>query len=330
MKLRRKLAAALCLALIACLAAQVALPSGAGIVTEARAASKVKLSKTKATLYAGQKLQLKLKNAKGKISWSSSAKKVATVDKNGQITAKTSGTAKITAKLGKVKYTCRLTVKPAMTASATSLKLAPGKARVIALTLNYKDGISASWDNAGVISCAQSKMTAKGKGYTFTITVKALAGGEATLTVWNKKCAGKAMEKLKIRVLVGDGAASAEPQELCGFMGKTVKAANKTLKLKLEAAQMGYANQCFGAFLDSDGRIEEIQLYGGEGRYTLFSVWPGMEPAKADEALRGQGWQPGGHDTAGDLYFSEADAAHAIRLECDAGGALMLVTYLTL
>ena len=75
------------------------------------AASSVRLNKTKLTLKKGKKYQLKLKNYKKTVKWSSSNKKVATVTKKGKVTAKKAGKATITAKAGRKKYTCRVTVK---------------------------------------------------------------------------------------------------------------------------------------------------------------------------------------------------------------------------
>ena len=49
--------------------------------------------------------------AKGKITYKSSNTKIATVDANGKITAKGKGTAQITITAGKVKKTCKVTVK---------------------------------------------------------------------------------------------------------------------------------------------------------------------------------------------------------------------------
>lgn len=73
----------------------------------------LKLNKTKATLFVGKKLQLKVKNLKKgqKVSWGSSNKKVASVSKSGKVTAKKAGTANITAKIEKKKYICKVTVK---------------------------------------------------------------------------------------------------------------------------------------------------------------------------------------------------------------------------
>lgn len=75
------------------------------------AKKKVKLNSSKKTLLKGKKFQLKLKNNRKKIKWSSSKKSVATVNKTGKVTAKKTGKAIITAKVGKKKYKCKITVE---------------------------------------------------------------------------------------------------------------------------------------------------------------------------------------------------------------------------
>ena len=101
MKRTRRLAFLLVLCL---LVGMVALP------VSASAAAKVKLSKTKVTLKVKQTVTLKLKGATGKVTWSTSDKKVATVSKKGKVKAVAGGACKITAKNGKKKYTCKVTV----------------------------------------------------------------------------------------------------------------------------------------------------------------------------------------------------------------------------
>ncbi len=54
---------------------------------------------------------LKLTGVKGKVKWLTSNKKVATVSSKGVVKAVKAGTVKITAKVGKKKYTCKITVK---------------------------------------------------------------------------------------------------------------------------------------------------------------------------------------------------------------------------
>lgn len=79
-------------------------------------ATKVKLNKTKATVAKGRTLTLKAtmtpSSSTDKLTWTSSNKKVATVDKNGKVKALKKGTATITVKTasGK-KATCKITVK---------------------------------------------------------------------------------------------------------------------------------------------------------------------------------------------------------------------------
>ena len=76
------------------------------------AASKVKLNAKKKTIYIGEKFQLELEGAKGEVKWSTSKKKVATVDA-GVVTAVKNGKTTITAKALSTNkaYKCKITVK---------------------------------------------------------------------------------------------------------------------------------------------------------------------------------------------------------------------------
>lgn len=81
-------------------------------VQKIEAKKKIKLNKTKMTMYVGDQKKLSLKGSKGIIKWSSSNKKVASVNFLGYVTAKKKGSATITAKYKKKKYKCKITVKP--------------------------------------------------------------------------------------------------------------------------------------------------------------------------------------------------------------------------
>ncbi len=74
-------------------------------------AKKVRLNKTRLNLYASQTYKLKLNGTKKNVKWSSGKKKVASVTKKGVVRAKAAGKTKITAKAGKKRYTCKVTVK---------------------------------------------------------------------------------------------------------------------------------------------------------------------------------------------------------------------------
>ena len=96
-----------------------------GQQTDAKA--KVKLNKKKLVLTVGKKAKLKVKGTKKKVKWSSSKKKIATVTKKGVVKAKKKGSAKIVAKIGKKKYTCKVVVKAKKKANDTSKPKAVAK-----------------------------------------------------------------------------------------------------------------------------------------------------------------------------------------------------------
>lgn len=84
-------------------------------------AGNITINKTNVILSPKQTFQLKITGSKKKIKWSTSKKKTVFVSNNGKITAKSTGSATITAKIGKKKYTCNVKV---MTTKAISKKLA--------------------------------------------------------------------------------------------------------------------------------------------------------------------------------------------------------------
>ncbi len=77
-------------------------------------ANEITLNKTKCTLYTTQKNGVTLRakvNPSGTVTWKTSNKKVATVDKNGKVIPKGAGKATITATANGVSTTCSVTVK---------------------------------------------------------------------------------------------------------------------------------------------------------------------------------------------------------------------------
>jgi hypothetical protein len=74
-------------------------------------ANAAKLNKKKTTVAIGSTVKLQVTGTSKKAKWSSSNKSVATVSKKGVVKGKNAGTAKITAKVGKKKFTCKVTVK---------------------------------------------------------------------------------------------------------------------------------------------------------------------------------------------------------------------------
>lgn len=70
-----------------------------------------KLSTTKVTLIKGKSTQLKMNGTDQKVTWKSSDKSIASVNKTGKVSAKKKGTVTITATVLNKKYTCKITVK---------------------------------------------------------------------------------------------------------------------------------------------------------------------------------------------------------------------------
>lgn len=137
---------------------------------DAKAATDVHLTKTKVTLYVGQSTTLKLNGAKVK-KWKSNDKNIATVNKNGKVTAKKKGTTTIvaTAKNGKT-YKSKVTVKN-VSLSKTKVTLVKGKS--ITLKLNGSKVVKWSSDNEKIATVnSKGKVVAKGVD---TTTIKAKA-----------------------------------------------------------------------------------------------------------------------------------------------------------
>ncbi len=88
-----------------------------------QAASKVKINKTKTTMYVGTPKTLKVTGTTKKVTWKSSNKKIAIVSAKGKVTPKKAGTVVITAKVSGKNYKCKVTVKkPYLSATKKTVK----------------------------------------------------------------------------------------------------------------------------------------------------------------------------------------------------------------
>lgn len=109
---------------------------------------KVTLSRTQASLYRKQKLQLSARVSSGRSPvWKSKKTSVAVVDEKGLITARKHGTARITATIDGVTRTCELTVRsPQIRLNTYTAKMKKGTC--LTLTAAVSSGNTPTWKSS--------------------------------------------------------------------------------------------------------------------------------------------------------------------------------------
>lgn len=182
------------------------------------ASAAAKLSAKSKTVYVGSTYQLKVRGTKKKVKWSSNNKKVATVTSRGKVKAKKPGKAKITAKIGKKKLVCSVTVR-AKGLNYKKKTICVGKTAQLKLC-GIKGRAKWSSSNKSVATVnAKGKIKAKKTG-TATITARVKSKKyrcKITVTLSKKEINKKACAKYR-NMLGGDsipwGDSSAEASVL--------------------------------------------------------------------------------------------------------------------
>lgn len=161
------------------------------------------INKTKVNINQGKTYTLKVKGTSRKVTWSSSNKKIATVNSKGKVSAKKKGTATITAKVGSKKLKCKVTVKYVKKVKAVYMYIDYDETNVkvgetIKLTAkvtptNYTSEIKWKSSNEKIatvkngvvkgVSSGKTKITATIDGLSYSVDVYVL--GEITLTLKN-------------------------------------------------------------------------------------------------------------------------------------------------
>lgn len=183
-KIMKALVIALSVLTLVMAPAEAAIPFNTVVTAEAA----VKMSSSKTTMVKGQKKTLKVKGTSKKVTWSTSNKKVATISSKGVVTAKGKGTATITAKVGKKKYTCKVTVQaPKLSKSSATiyvnktlqLKVSGTTQKVTWSTSNKKVATVTSKGKVTAKAAGKANITAKINGVKFVckVTVKKASTG---------------------------------------------------------------------------------------------------------------------------------------------------------
>lgn len=186
-------------------------------------ASAARISKGSKTILKGQTFTLYVKGTGKKAKWSSSKQSVASVSSSGVVRGKKAGKAVITAKIGKKKYKCKVTVRQPVsriTLNKTSVSLKKGKTAQLKANVKpgnaYKKTITWKSSNGKVAAVSKKgKVTAKAVG-TAVITAHAKDGSgvvaSCTVEVYSTK---KAQSSLTL---------SANSMELYQGQSKTLSA----------------------------------------------------------------------------------------------------------
>lgn len=149
------------------------------------AQAKVTLGQKKTTIYIGKARQMKLSGTKKKVTWKSSKPKVVAVSSNGIIVAKKAGTATISATAGKKTYTCKVTVKAALSASKKELTIKKGKKKTVTIKLapvfSKTDSIRYVISDKRIMTGSFGSWNKEGNAIGLTITAK--KRGKATVTI---------------------------------------------------------------------------------------------------------------------------------------------------
>ncbi|MBR4223935.1 MAG: Ig-like domain-containing protein [Oscillospiraceae bacterium] len=163
------------------------------------------INKTSITLVRGQAYTLKVTGVSSVPKWSSSNVNVASVNKNGKVTAKSAGTAVITAKVGSNKVSCTVNVKAgSLKASSSSLSVKAGSSKIIYITAkgSHAVKVTSSDKRVATASWADSSFTDNKIG----LRIRGVSNGDATIKVYMSRYTNI---YTKINVSVYGGSSSA-------------------------------------------------------------------------------------------------------------------------
>lgn len=180
---------------------------------------KVKLSDTNVALYEEQTHKLEIKRTSKTIEWTSSNRNVATVSKQGNVTAKAKGNVTITAKVGTKRYTCNVTVRQSdlLIGKQTVTIESKGKYQ-FNITNRCKDFKQIKYkmlDSSIAEITIEKEKTTKG-----TITILPKKAGKVDITLYRK---ANPDDVKTLRVTIRASAVSGKPKFIVYMPSDTVK-----------------------------------------------------------------------------------------------------------
>ena len=180
------------------------------------------------SLYTGQSAQLTLTGVKGKATWTTSNKKVATVSVAGNVKGVAKGNATITARVGKASFQCKVTVKDPSISAASKTLTKGGKFTLslngtiikAAATSNNKVAAVAKTGVVQAVGAGQAKITLTGtnnKKYVCTVTVVGISQSSMklakvssqALSIFGRTIQGAASSNTKVATVSRKGVVKA-------------------------------------------------------------------------------------------------------------------------
>ncbi len=171
-------------------------------------AASVKLSATKKTVNIGKSFTLSVKNYKKKsgIKWSTSNKTIASIKKintkSYKVTGVKAGTATVTAKIGKKKYNCKVTVKSIFGVNTKNITMNVGETKAVEVTLipdNYDVEFNIANDNIALGEWEEGWHSNNKKTYLYLDGMKA---GKTTVTITNDYNNEKAVVNITVKSIM--------------------------------------------------------------------------------------------------------------------------------
>ncbi len=179
-KIKKILAACMIAIMLVCAAPVFCTPQ-----LQASAASQtqtIKLNKKKLSLYRTKTYTLKVSGTKQPVTWSTSNKKIVTVNKSGKIKAKRVGTAVITAKVANKKLKCKVTVNAPLTSTVSSLTLLEKQTKKVDVTYGLSGSVYWEVDDSDIATCEWTKKWNNNKTY---LKIKGVKAGKTIVTISN-------------------------------------------------------------------------------------------------------------------------------------------------
>lgn len=227
--------------LLACVMVLVMLVSLSPV--NVQAAGKVKINKTKTTMYVGTPKTLKITGTTKKVTWKSSNKKIATVSAKGKVTPKKAGTVVITAKVSGKNYKCKVTVKkPYLSATKKTVK-AGSTYKLVLHGTNVKKCSSTNKSIATVKKNGKNAVTVKavkpgnvkikvqgtnGKSYVCNVKIKCAKHTWKKVTKHHDAVTHKETKSVKIKDAWDEEVTTTEGHIFCGGCGMDFTAAGYT------------------------------------------------------------------------------------------------------